>query len=1029
MKKIIVSAVALSTAFLASCNLNSSDEGNTEVASVEKLPDCNVKGGPSGDGSGGQRMYVEDEKAYYTCTGRGWMISQVTGKDDLPKCSAKENPKLLGQAVLASKDSLYFVCLPSGWVKLDSSNIDPEDLENLLDPDNPDSPLNPDSPENAGPTPMYEKLMVVGSSNVLAPFAEGSRVTIKEVAVSDSDKVSKNVHKGAIVGKTGDFLVPGVTVYSHYGEIAVKGVFTDPLTGKKSSDSLELRSFIEFNETSYSVSIYDHVLGARVKRLVSEGISYSDAFEQASRELYSTLGFDYENDFYLSVPFTVGLLLRADLEVKDFAKILETMSKDFAEDGVWKDDSAAAAIADFAFALHKSKLKVNDELVTEQTLRKNLEVANVAGVPDFESLIQRYYENVYDLGVCGSARQNDVVQNQNTISMYANVEFECDGEGYWFVIEKADPNSGEDEPGEDPIDNPADYVYTNRNYSGRAKVVGPFAVGTRITMTDVNVEGKVKPMDNQVSGRVLSKTGDLLISNANGYSNYGVISAKGAFVDVLTGAVSKDTLELKVLEAYDGDFQISVFHHILSERVKHLMNDGNPYTNAVDQARQELFASFGLDVNAYGESAEFAIALLLRADMKFADFKKRLDRITADFAEDGLWSEDSTKAAMADFAFELHNSKLKVGEKAITENDIRMALESNNWTDIPSFEKYIQAYYENVYGLGYCGSGHQNAIVKNANKSSRYADTYFTCGDYWYESSDDELDTLGFGAGTDGELKKGKVSDNWYAYDELISAWDAADPVAVAIGYSCTNNIENKVVSVDDQYYGCKDRLWKSVEESDYLLGRLCGSDIYDNTKYYTLEGVNNYYRCNGDNNWEPISEETYVSYNYENDGKVVTIGGHSYIYDNGYNGWRLAKDGEAELGVCNSDVYGSFKSFEAKDHTEYRYCDANYNWITVSEIDFLAKKRCSSDEYDFKVSYEKNDVAKYAYCDYNLGWIDIDYLTYNYGFCNNDKYTLAATGSDEKSNSYECGCTDGVGDFFSTESDCEGLDIEWTKQ
>ena len=199
MKKIIVSAVALSTAFLASCNLNSSDEGNTEVASVEKLPDCNVKGGPSGDGMGGKRMYVEEDKAYYTCTGRGWMLSEVTKKSNLPKCSAKDAPELLGQAVLASKDSLYFVCLPSGWVKLDSSNVDPEKIEELLDPENPDSPLNPDSPENTEPSPLYNNLMIVGTSNVLAPFAEGSSVTIKEVAVQDDDEVSKNVHKGSVL--------------------------------------------------------------------------------------------------------------------------------------------------------------------------------------------------------------------------------------------------------------------------------------------------------------------------------------------------------------------------------------------------------------------------------------------------------------------------------------------------------------------------------------------------------------------------------------------------------------------------------------------------------------------------------------------------------------------------------------------------------------------------------------------------------------------------------------------------------------
>ena len=50
----------------------------------------------------------------------------------------------------------------------------------------------------------------------------------------------------------------------------------------------------------------------------------------------------------------------------------------------------------------------------------------------------------------------------------------------------------------------------------------------------------------------------------------------------------------------------------------HLMNDGEPYDNAKTQARKELYASFGFVGTEISESsAELAVALLLRADMKF----------------------------------------------------------------------------------------------------------------------------------------------------------------------------------------------------------------------------------------------------------------------------------------------------------------------------------------------------------------------------------------------------------------------------
>jgi len=79
---------------------------------------------------------------------------------------------------------------------------------------------------------------------------------------------------------------------------------------------------------------------------------------------------------------------------------------------------------------------------------------------------------------------------------------------------------------------------------------------------------------------------------------------------------------------------------------------------------------------------------------------------------------------------------------------------------------------------------------------------------------------------------------------------------------------------------------------------------------------------------------------------------------------------------------------------------------------------------------------VKYMYCGEpkpdSDQWVKIDYLTYNNGFCNNEKHSLGSAGYNENNYYYVCGCLDDGGDFTSDPSVCEdgtGRDVEWIKQ
>ena len=127
----------------------------------------------------------------------------------------------------------------------------------------------------------------------------------------------------------------------------------------------------------------------------------------------------------------------------------------------------------------------------------------------------------------------------------------------------------------------------------------------------------------------------------------------------MTGAVSEDSLELHALVdlAY-SEFKVDVFTHLQFARAKVLINKGYTVSSALELAEKELLSAFGLDSDDK-DAAEFAIALLLRADQDEAGFALAIKTLSEDIAKDGSWDDTEFKTQLADFAFNIENLKIK----------------------------------------------------------------------------------------------------------------------------------------------------------------------------------------------------------------------------------------------------------------------------------------------------------------------------------------------------------------------------------
>ena len=391
-------------ALLVSCNLNSSDEGATKVSNYEKLPNCSTKESISGKSPVGEKVYIEEEESTYLCTDSGWVLSSVMDMESLPACPTKRGTNL-GMKIYVENDSIYYLCVKSGWTESDSSEGDGEI-----------------------PVPEFDNSLVVGYANAIGPFVEGGRVELREAIIKTGDTlvVSDSAFAGSVSGKTGYFTIPGVTTYSNFGVVTVKGLFKDALTGEVSGDSLELTAFVDLNN-ELKIDVFANLQFGRIKTLLAKGYEPRAAMDLSEKEISAAFGVK-EGDDISTARLAIALLLRSNVDEADFVDMIASLTEDFADNGVWDDDASRTSLADFAFNIENLKLKDEDTdeiLLKLNDYRKNLEAFGMDNVPGYEEFYNKFWVDAYGLGICGSGRQDVVMINQNDKSDSASAYFTC----------------------------------------------------------------------------------------------------------------------------------------------------------------------------------------------------------------------------------------------------------------------------------------------------------------------------------------------------------------------------------------------------------------------------------------------------------------------------------------------------------------------------------------------------------------------------------------------------------------------------
>lgn len=263
---------------------------------------------------------------------------------------------------------------------------------------------------------------------------------------------------------------------------------------------------------------------------------------------------------------------------------------------------------------------------------------------------------------------------------------------------------------------------------------GPFVKGASVTVYEL--DGKsLSQTGRSYEGKIKNERGEFSVDVVKLESQYALLKADGYYRNEITGEKSNSTVTLYAMTNLSdrNEVNVNLLTHLEYERSRYLVKyEKMGVGKAKLQAESEVLKSFGIEdefensenLNIFGEddgsAALLAVSVLMQGDLKEADFTERLTEYADDIEEDGVWDDKKTATKIADWAAE---KSLNGGLTTIRDNIAGWELSA----DVPAFEKYVNNYWWQNYGLGSCTEKREGEVLQNTNALSEKRETYFIC--------------------------------------------------------------------------------------------------------------------------------------------------------------------------------------------------------------------------------------------------------------------------------------------------------------
>jgi hypothetical protein len=235
--------------------------------------------------------------------------------------------------------------------------------------------------------------------------------------------------------------------------------------------------------------------------------------------------------------------------------------------------------------------------------------------------------------------------------------------------------------------------------SGKAQK-GPYIVGTVITINELNKD--LGQTGKSFTSSINSDDGSFSLDNVELSQGYALLTADGFYFNEIEGNVtsSKLTLQAIVDLSNQSTVNINVLTHLVKGRIEKLVQGGKSYTEASEQAHQELLDFMGVDdsVNKHFTDLDIsqadelngvllAFSAIVQVGNNVNGLTELLTNLSNDFRNHGTISNNTLKQRLVDNAHKINFIDLR---NTILDRYAQLGMS----VTLPDFEHYVGTFIE-----------------------------------------------------------------------------------------------------------------------------------------------------------------------------------------------------------------------------------------------------------------------------------------------------------------------------------------------
>ncbi len=258
----------------------------------------------------------------------------------------------------------------------------------------PEPEPEPEAEPEPEPALVYAR---IGGYVQKGPFLNGTALQISEL---DSNLTATGrTYTSQLLDNRGTFEIRNVELNSRYVQLQASGFYFNEVTNSNSSAPLTLFALSDLGDKQgLNVNLLSSLEKGRVEYLLGTGSSFTEAKQQAQREILDIFEFSADNvgeSELLDISesgdgnatlLALSVILQGYLNVPDFSEFLANISTDIRQDGILDSKTLQQQLVKNAVAIDETKIR--------RYLTDRYETMGITTeIPDFERYVRQFLDN------------------------------------------------------------------------------------------------------------------------------------------------------------------------------------------------------------------------------------------------------------------------------------------------------------------------------------------------------------------------------------------------------------------------------------------------------------------------------------------------------------------------------------------------------------------------------------------------------------------------------------------------------------